>query len=186
VQRTLGYNPGGDLALDIHAGGVTYGYGYNAAKRLVAVNQNGSSAGAYAYDFNGQRVWRQTFAGGAAQVAYVYDEAGHLLAEQNASTGAAMREYVWIDDMPVALLDISGSTAPRDRRGQALLIGAQLQAIPRPGRRRRGSRALWFPGDRPGRRRRGFSGSWRFRTPKRRGPGGGDADRGRRGGVGRA
>jgi RHS repeat-associated protein len=110
VQRTLSYNPGGDLAQDVHAGGVAYGYGYNAAKRLVAVNQNGASAGAYAYDFNGQRVWRQTFGGGAAQTAYVYDEDGHLLAEQNAATGAVNREYVWIDDMPVALLDISGST----------------------------------------------------------------------------
>jgi RHS repeat-associated protein len=110
VQRTLSYSPGGDLAQDVHAGGVTYGYGYSAAKRLVAVNQNGSSAGAYAYDFQGQRVWRQTSGGGAAQTAYVYDEDGHLLAEQNAATGAVNREYVWIDDMPVALLDISGST----------------------------------------------------------------------------
>jgi RHS repeat-associated protein len=114
VQRTLSYNPGGDLAQDVYAGGVTYGYGYSAAKRLVAVNQNGSSAGAYAYDFNGQRVWRQTFGGGAAQTAYVYDEDGHLLAEQNASTGAVNREYVWIGDMPVALLDISGSTVTTD------------------------------------------------------------------------
>lgn len=114
VQRTLSYNPGGDLAEDVHAGGVTYGYGYNAAKRLVAANQNGSSAGAYAYDFQGQRVWRQTFGGGAAQTAYIYDEDGHLLAEQNASTGAVNREYVWIDDMPVALLNISGSTVTTD------------------------------------------------------------------------
>src|ERR1700677_3082702 len=47
VQRTLSYNPGGDLVQDNYAGGVTYGYGYNAAKRLVAANQNGSTAGAY-------------------------------------------------------------------------------------------------------------------------------------------
>jgi RHS repeat-associated protein len=114
VARTLSYKPGGDLTQDVHAGGATYGYGYNAAGRLVAANQNGASAGAYAYDFNGQRVWRQTFGGGAAQTAYVYDEDGHLLAEQNASTGAVNREYVWIDDMPVALLDISGSTVATD------------------------------------------------------------------------
>ena len=114
VQRTLTYSPGGDLVQDIHAGGVTYGYGYNAAKRLVSVNQNGSAAGDYTYDFQGARVWRQTFGGGAAQTAYVYDEDGHLLAEQNASTGAVNREYVWIDDTPVSLLDISGATVTTD------------------------------------------------------------------------
>jgi len=45
-----------------------------------------------------------------SQTAYIYDEDGHLLAEHNAVTGAVNREYVWIDDMPVALTDISGST----------------------------------------------------------------------------
>lgn len=114
AQRTLTYRPGGDLAQDIHAGGIAYGYSYNAAKRLVGVTQNGSAAGAYAYDFMSRRVWRETYGSGAAQTAYIYDPQGHLLAEHNASTGAVSREYVWIDDMPVALLDISGSTVTTD------------------------------------------------------------------------
>jgi RHS repeat-associated protein len=114
AQRTLTYRPGGDLAQDIHAGGIAYGYSYNAAKRLVGVTQNGSAAGAYAYDFMSRRVWRETYGSGAAQTAYIYDPQGHLLAEHNASTGAVTREYVWIDDMPVALLDISGSTVTTD------------------------------------------------------------------------
>ena len=110
TARTLSYTPGGLLTQDIRAGATTYGYAYNAARRLVSVTQGGSAAGNYAYDFAGQRVWRQTFGSGAAQTAYVHDRNGHLLAEHDAVTGAVRREYVWIDDMPVALADISGST----------------------------------------------------------------------------
>ena len=86
----------------------------SAARRLAGVTQNGSAAGAYEYDFVGQRVWRQTFGGGAAETAYIYDEDGHLLAEHDASTGAVNREYVWIDELPVALLDISGGSVTTD------------------------------------------------------------------------
>ena len=37
-----------------------------------------------------------------------------MLAEHDASTGSVNREYVWIDDLPVALLDISGGTVTTD------------------------------------------------------------------------
>ena len=122
TQRTLTYKTGGDLVQDAHVGGTTYGYVYNAAKRLTTINQNGAAAGNYAGacpragrrpepgDFAGRRVWRKTYGALGAQTAYVYDEDGHLLAEHNATTGAATREYVWIDDMPIALADIAGST----------------------------------------------------------------------------
>lgn len=114
LQRTLTYRPGGDLAQDSHAGSTVYAYTYNAAKRMVEVKQNGTQEGGYAYDFAGRRVWRETYGTGAAQTAYIYDPRGHLLAEENASTGAVNREYAWIDDMPVALLIISGSTVATD------------------------------------------------------------------------
>jgi RHS repeat-associated protein len=110
TQRTLNYRTGGDLSTDSAAGGTAFGYGYNAAKRMTSVTQNGVQAGAYQYDFAGRRVYRQTFGTGAAQTAYVYDPDGHLVAEHDAVSGAVEREYVWIDDMPVALLDISGGT----------------------------------------------------------------------------
>jgi RHS repeat-associated protein len=134
VQRTLTYSTGGNLTQDIHAGGVTYGYSYNAAKRMVAVEQGGSPAGAYAYDFQGRRVWRQTYGSGAAQTAYVYDTNGRLLAEHNASTGAMTREYVWIDDIPVALLDTSGGSPAVDfiHTGQIdepLMVTSSSQSI---------------------------------------------------------
>jgi RHS repeat-associated protein len=113
-QRVLTYRPSGELARDAHAGGIGYNYTYTIAKRLITVQQNGLTAGSYAYDFKGARVWRQTYGTGAAQTAYVYDEAGHLLAEHNAVTGAVNREYVWIDDLPVALITVSGGTQTTD------------------------------------------------------------------------
>ncbi len=110
TQRTFTYPKGGELTKDVHAGGITYGYTFNDAKQLITVKQNSVVQGSYAYDFRGARVWRETYGTGAAQIAYVYDESGHLLAEHNAVTGAVTREYVWIDDLPVALINISGAT----------------------------------------------------------------------------
>ncbi len=114
TQRTLTYGTGGNLSTDAHAGGVSYSYIYSANKRMITAKQNGAIKGSYAYDFQGARVWRETYGTGAAQTAYVYDEAGHLLAEHNAVTGAVNREYVWVDDLPVALINISGGTETTD------------------------------------------------------------------------
>jgi len=99
VERMLTYRPGGDLAQDNHVGGILFGYGYNAVKRLVEVTQNGTAEGEYGYDFQGQRVLRWIL--GSAYTAYIHDEQGHLLAEHNGHTGAATMEYAWIDDLPV-------------------------------------------------------------------------------------
>jgi RHS repeat-associated protein len=57
-----------------------------------------------------------------------------LLAEQNATTGAVTREYVWIDDVPVALMDISGSTVTTDfihtgQIGEPLAVTSSTQAL---------------------------------------------------------
>src|SRR5580704_10079339 len=83
-------------------------------------------------DFQGGRVYRQTYGTGAAQTAYVYDRAGHLLAVHDATTGTMLQEYVWVDDMPVAMVNQSGgvSTVSYIHTGQideplAVTSGAQ-------------------------------------------------------------
>ena len=64
-----------------------------------------------AYDYVSRRVWRTvTGSSVTTQTHYIFDEAGHLLAEHNGATGAVLREYVWLDDMPVAMIDSTGST----------------------------------------------------------------------------
>jgi RHS repeat-associated protein len=54
-------------------------------------------------------VWR-TIVGATTTVKthYVFDPAGHLLAEHDGATGAVQREYVWLDDMPLAMIDSTG------------------------------------------------------------------------------
>ena len=109
--RTLTYRAGGDLYQDARSGGVTYSYSYNARKRAVQIQKGSTIVGQYGYDAFGRRVWRQVFSPSTVQSQYIYDLSGRLLAEHNGSTGAVVKEYVWIDDMPVAVVDSSSGTA---------------------------------------------------------------------------
>jgi RHS repeat-associated protein len=87
----------------ISAGGATYGFGFNQRNRMSVVQVNQSTAANYLYDAAGERV--QKTAGGATTV-YNYDLGSHLVGEY----GATNREYVYMDDIPVANIDISGTT----------------------------------------------------------------------------
>ena len=48
---------------------------------------------------------------GSTGTKYVFDESGHLIAEYNAVTGTVAKEYVWLDDVPVAVIDSTSGTA---------------------------------------------------------------------------
>jgi len=109
--RSLTYRTGGDLAQAAFTGGPTYLYQYNARKRLSVVKKDGTDAAWYGYDYAGHRVWRSVFGTTTTQTHYVFDEQGHLLAEHDGATGAVLREYVWLDDLPVALVDSTSGTA---------------------------------------------------------------------------
>jgi len=108
--RTLTYRTGGDISQAAYTGGPTYTYQYDARKRLAVVKNNGTDAGWYGYDFEGHRVWRSVFGSTTVQTHYIFDHQGHLLAEHDGSTGSVVREYVWLDDMPVAMIDSSPGT----------------------------------------------------------------------------
>jgi len=90
---------------------VTYGYQYNARKRLSVLKKNGTDAAWYGYDYAGRRVWRSVFGTTTVQTHYIFDEDGRLLAEHDGATGAVVREYVWLDDEPLAMIDSSSGTA---------------------------------------------------------------------------
>src|SRR6185369_4310563 len=107
LLRALTYQTGGAVSQDQETGGPLYAYTYNAHGRLAAVQKNGVTVGSYGYDAFGRRVSRQTFGTGAVNESYIFDDAGHLLAEHDAATGAVIREYVWLDEVPVAVIDSS-------------------------------------------------------------------------------
>jgi RHS repeat-associated protein len=94
----------GDTTADVLASG-TYGYGYNGRNRLTVVQNNGVTVGSYVLNALGQRVQKSV---GAVATRFDYDEASRLLSE---GTGAATRDYVWVDNLPVGVVDGTGTTA---------------------------------------------------------------------------
>jgi RHS repeat-associated protein len=84
-------------------GAGTYGFAYNGRNRLSLAQLNGSTVGTYTYNALGQRIGKVT----TAAERYGYNENGQLLAEY----GATNRDYLWMDDVPVAVVDntINGS-----------------------------------------------------------------------------
>jgi len=93
-QRTITQDLNGSITAD----GINQ-YGYDARGRLVSSN---SVAGTTSYQVNalGQRV-RKTNA--PNDKVFVYDRNGRLIAESTAA-GQIEREYVYLDDMPVAVV----------------------------------------------------------------------------------
>ncbi|WP_081916689.1 RHS repeat-associated core domain-containing protein [Luteibacter sp. 9135] len=94
----------GNTTANVLASG-TYGFGYNQRNRLTVVQNGGATVGSYVLNTFGQRV--QKVAGGLT-ARFDYDEGSHLLGE---STGTTTRDYVWVDDLPVGIVDRNGTTA---------------------------------------------------------------------------
>ncbi|MFC3651917.1 RHS repeat-associated core domain-containing protein [Dyella humi] len=116
---TYAYNPGthqlistGNAARTVDANGnttaisgagSTYGFGFNQRNRMSVVQLNQSTIANYLYDAAGERVEKTV---GGATTTFNYDVGSHLVGEY----GATNREYVYMDDIPVANIDINGST----------------------------------------------------------------------------
>nr|WP_313287178.1 RHS repeat-associated core domain-containing protein [Stenotrophomonas pavanii] len=82
---------------------------YNDANRMNAVKQGNAVLESYGYNHRGERVLR-TPAGGAAQIT-LYDEAGQWLGNYSA-TGQAQQQAIWLDNYPVALINVPSTGVP--------------------------------------------------------------------------
>ncbi len=82
---------------------------YNDANRMNAVKQGNATLESYVYNHRGERVLR-TPAGGAAQIT-LYDEAGRWLGNYSA-TGQAQQQAIWLDNYPVALINMPATGVP--------------------------------------------------------------------------
>jgi RHS repeat-associated protein len=119
AMGTYSYNPGthqliatGNAARTVDANGnttaiseagTTYGLGYNDRNRLAVAQLADSSVGSYTYNALGQRIQKVT---STDTERFDYDEASQLLTE----AGTTNRDYVWLDDVPVAVVDAGGGT----------------------------------------------------------------------------
>ncbi|WP_258393609.1 MULTISPECIES: RHS repeat-associated core domain-containing protein [Stenotrophomonas] len=82
---------------------------YSDANRMNAVKQGNATLESYGYNHRGERVLR-TPAGGAAQIT-LYDEAGQWLGNYSA-TGQAQQQAIWLDNYPVALINVPTTGVP--------------------------------------------------------------------------
>ncbi|WP_329915448.1 RHS repeat-associated core domain-containing protein [Stenotrophomonas sepilia] len=82
---------------------------YSDANRMNAVKQGDSVLERYGYNHRGERVLR-TPAGGAAQIT-LYDEAGQWLGNYSA-TGQVQQQAIWLDNYPVALINVPATGVP--------------------------------------------------------------------------
>ena len=62
------------------------------------------ASGSYLFNAFAQRVQKVV---SSVTIQFVHDEAGHLIAGADGS-GPVQREYIWLDDMPVAMVDDTG------------------------------------------------------------------------------
>src|SRR5262249_54882054 len=97
----------GSVARSYDAAGNTlsdgsHGYVYSARGRMKQSTLPGNiPLASYAYNAWGERVGKQ----GSGSTQFVYDEDGHLLGEYDAS-GTLVEETLWLDETPVAVLNL--------------------------------------------------------------------------------
>ena len=101
--RSFTYLPNGQITTDTRSGPDVYSLTYAAQNRLTQVTQNGQPIYQYFYNALGQRVIKDALVSGPDTHA-VYDREGRLLVETD-TQGAAIKEYVYVDGLPVAVLD---------------------------------------------------------------------------------
>lgn len=121
VTTTYAYDPSSSRLLSTTGGGSSsYSYDdagnvtgdgnrslfYDARGRLERA-EVGGSATTYLYNGLGQRVAKGA-AGGSAEEIYAYDDQGRLVGVYDGS-GAPISETIYLDDLPVGLMDSAGS-----------------------------------------------------------------------------
>jgi RHS repeat-associated protein len=112
-NRTFTHDAAGNIIEDVR-GGHVYGYSYDAAGHLASVTKDGLVWASYLYNSFDQLASRELTAATATPATshYLYDAQGHLIAEADGSSGAILREYIWLDDMPIAVIDTVADGAP--------------------------------------------------------------------------
>jgi RHS repeat-associated protein len=136
--RSLGYDAAGNVASDSNAAGSynALNYSYDVEGRLsqsaapLLLLNNG---GRYGYDALDRLAWRVVAKPASSTTTlYVHDINNHIIAETDLS-GVTWREYVWLNDLPVAVVDGVNTGAPKlyyvhtDHLGRPARMTAQNQ-----------------------------------------------------------
>ena len=109
-SRLFGYDAAGNRTSDVMAGSPALAEQYDGHGNLSAYLSAGVTQGAYSYDafqHLAKRVVTSGVAAGTRQ--YLYDPAGHVVVETD-QNGVSTREYIWLDDMPIGVIDQVNTT----------------------------------------------------------------------------
>jgi len=101
-------------------------FAYNDTNRMSAVKQGNATLESYGYNHRGERVLRSPV-GGAAQIT-LYDETGRWLGNYSA-TGQAQQQAIWLDNFPVALINVPAAGVPQLAYIQADHLGTPRVVI---------------------------------------------------------
>ena len=114
TARGFGYDAAGDITTDsasVGGSGPAQTNEHDAEGRLAQTYQTATLANGSTYsgiDFDSRLSQRQfvtqTVTPTSTTILYAYDTNNHIIAELN-SSGQTLREYIWLNDMPVAVVD---------------------------------------------------------------------------------
>lgn len=113
--RGMGYDAAGNTLSDTETGSsANYTARYTLEGRLAAMTQGTTAGVEFFYDAGGRRVVRSAWTGSPSNprtvTFYAYDQDSHLIGEYNAD-GSPRLEYIWLGDIPVAIIKLSGAEA---------------------------------------------------------------------------
>ena len=104
-SRLFTYDALGERASDTTTGSPALNTQYDGDRRLIKTLSGSTTLGSYTYDAFSRLSQRVVTSGSAAGTRqYLYDPQGHLGLETD-QNGVSMREYIWLDGMPIGLID---------------------------------------------------------------------------------
>ncbi len=137
ATRSFTYDAAGEMLTDTRSGALGMTYQYDPMGRLSKAYQTNAAvnSGTYGYDAWGRLASRLVTQSGAAAATtlYIHDTKDHIIAETNAA-GVTLREYLWLDDLPVAVVDNVNASPTlyyvhTDHLGRPAKMTTQAQAL---------------------------------------------------------
>jgi RHS repeat-associated protein len=113
--RNFGYDAAGNTTTDSRSPTPAMTFDYDPEGRLSKATQTATPTenATYTYDAMSRLALRTVnhTAGSPTIIGYLHDLNDHIIAETDAS-GATLREYIWMDDLPVAVVDNVNTATP--------------------------------------------------------------------------
>jgi RHS repeat-associated protein len=105
ITRSFSYTANGNVSGDNRGTITNLVFGYGDRNRYKTLTAGSTPLASYSYNALGERLTKTV---SSTTTVYHYDQKHHLIAESQ-SNATLIREYVWLNDMPMAQIESSGS-----------------------------------------------------------------------------